>query len=66
LLRVIVRADPRVRRLRFQSELGEWCDSLAVAEDAELGVTLFAILLPWKTGLVSLRAMDADGQVLPP
>ena len=64
LLRVIVRADPRVRRLRFQSALGERCEMPSVGEDVELGVTFFAILLPWGTGLVSLQALDGDGHVL--
>ena len=65
LPRVIVRADPRVRRLRFRSQRGERCEIRPVADDAELGVTVFAILLPWETGLVSLEALDADDQVLP-
>lgn len=64
LFRVIVRADPRVRRLRFQSEFGERCEMQSVGEDVDLGVTFFAILLPWETGLVSLQALDGDGQVL--
>ena len=66
LLRVIVRADQRVRRLRFESERGERCEVPSVADDADLGVTFFAILLPWTTGLVSLAALNTDGQVLPP
>src|SRR5215472_18819590 len=66
LLRVIVRAGPRVRRLRFESELGERCEMPSVADDADLGVTFFAILLPWTTGLFSLQALGADGQVLSP
>jgi hypothetical protein len=65
LLRVIVRADPRVRQLRFQSENGERCEMLAPSvDDASTGVTLFAVLLPWTTGLVSLHGLDADGQVV--
>jgi len=63
-LRVIVRADPRVRRLWFQSEQGERCDLLPVGEDADLGVAFFAILLPWTTGVVSMQGLDADGQLL--
>jgi hypothetical protein len=63
-LRVVVRADPRVRQLRFQSEIGEWCESLSNAEDPVVGVILFANLLRWKTGVVSMQARDADGQVL--
>ena len=64
LLRVIVRADPRVRRLRFQSQMGEWCDILYNAEDRAVGVTFFAILLPWKTDVMSMQALDADGRAL--
>jgi len=64
LLRVIVRADPRVQRLRFQSQMGEWCDILCNAEDTAVGVTFFAILLPWKTDVMSMQALDADGRAL--
>jgi len=64
LLRVIVRADPRVQRLRFQSQMGEWCDILYNAEDTAVGVTFFAILLPWKTDVMSMQALDADGRAL--
>jgi len=65
-LRVVVRADPRVRRLWFQSEQGEWCDLLPVGDDTDLDVAFFAVLLPWTTGVVSMQALDADGQVLGP
>jgi hypothetical protein len=64
LLRIIVRADRRVRQLRFQSEIGERCDILANVDDAPMGVTLFAILLPWTTGPVSFHGLDADGEVV--
>ena len=65
LLRVIVRADPRVRQLRFRSEIGERCDMLAPnVDDGAMGVSLFAVLLPWETGLASLQGLDADGQVV--
>jgi hypothetical protein len=64
LLRVVVRADRKVRRLYFQSEKGEWCDLPPVEEDADLGVTFFAILLPWTTGVASMRGFDADSQEL--
>jgi hypothetical protein len=63
-LRVVVRTDPRVHRLRFQSELGEWCEMLACGRDPAIGVNLFATLLPWTTGVTSMQALDADGQVL--
>jgi|GEM_PF-5540837 len=33
-------------------------------DDAAMGVSLFAVLLPWETGLVSLQGLDADGQVV--
>jgi hypothetical protein len=65
LLRVIIRADPLVRLLRFQSEIGEWCEMPPVADDAALGVTFFAILLPWTTGITALQALDAGGQIMP-
>jgi hypothetical protein len=65
-LRVVVRTDPRVQRLRFQSELGEQCDMLAATRDPAVSVNLFAILLPWTTGVTSMQGLDADGQVLTP
>ena len=63
-LRVIVRADQRARQLRCRSQRGEQCEMRPVAADGELGVTFFAILLPWDTELASIKALDADGQVL--
>jgi hypothetical protein len=63
-LRVIARADQRVRQLRFRSQRGEQCEMRPAAADGELGVTLFAILLPWDNELASIEALDADGQVL--
>jgi hypothetical protein len=65
-LRVVVRADPRVRRLRLQSERSERCEMLASARDQAVGVNLFAILLPWTTGVTSMQGLDAEGQVLTP
>jgi hypothetical protein len=66
LLRVIVRADRRVRQLHFDSERGERCDMLLpTVDDADLGVALFACLLPWETDIASLQVLDADGRVLP-
>jgi hypothetical protein len=64
-LRVIVRADLQVRQLRLRSQRGEQCEIRSVTADTELGVTFFAILLPWDNGLASIEALDADGQVLP-
>jgi quercetin dioxygenase-like cupin family protein len=63
-LRVVVRADRKVRRLYFRSGEGEWCDLPPVADDADLGVTFFAILLPWATGIASMQGFDADDQEL--
>src|SRR5215469_17723039 len=58
-LRVIVRADLRVRQLRLRSQRAEQCEIRSVTADAELGVTFFAILLPWDNGLASIEALDA-------
>jgi hypothetical protein len=63
-LRVVVRADPRVRLLRFESERGEHCQMAICARDPAVGVNLFAALLPWTTGVASMQGLDADGQVL--
>jgi hypothetical protein len=65
-LRVVVRADPRVRQLRFRSGRGERCEMLVSARDQAVGVNLFAILLPWTTGVTSMQGLDDDGQVLTP
>ena len=63
-LRVIVRAGLPVQRLRYQSERGEQADGLINAEDTAVGVNLYAELLPWKTGVATMQALDAGGQVL--
>lgn len=65
-LRVIVRVDRKVQRLRFHSGQGEQCELLPVADAPAVGVALFAVLLPWRTGIASMQALDADGQVLTP
>jgi hypothetical protein len=65
-LGVIVRADRRVRRLRFCSGQGEQCDLLPATDVPAVGVTLFAVLLPWTTGIASMQGLDADGQVVSP
>jgi hypothetical protein len=66
LLRVIVRADRRVRQLHFESERGERCAMLLpTVDETGLGVTFFACLLPWETDIASLQVLDADGRVLP-
>jgi hypothetical protein len=64
-LRVVVRTDPQVQRLRLQSEGGAQCDFFAPsAHDPAVGVNLFAVLLRWTTDVISIQAMDADGLVL--
>jgi hypothetical protein len=64
-LRVVVRSDPQVQRLRLQSERGARCDFFAPsAHDPAVGVNLFAALLPWTTDVTSIQGMDADGLVL--
>lgn len=64
--RMVVRAGPRGRRLRFQSGRGERCEMLVSARDQAVGVNLFAILLPSATGVASMQGLDDDGQVLTP
>ena len=64
-LRVIVRADRRVRQLHFESERDERCDMLMpTVDDTDLDVAFFACLLPWETRIVSLQGLDGDGHVL--
>jgi hypothetical protein len=66
LLRVVVRADPQVARLRLTLATGERLDLAAVATDPGLGVNFFAALLPRTSDLVSLTPLDAAGQPLNP
>lgn len=66
LRRVVVRADPRVARLRLTLATGEQLDLDAVATDTALGVSYFAALLPMTTELVSLTPLDSGGQPLDP
>jgi hypothetical protein len=65
-LRVVVRTDPQVQRLRFELELGERCELLAGAHDPAVAVNLFAVLLPWTTAVTSMQGLDRDGEVLTP
>ena len=65
-LRVIARAHRKVHGLRFHSGQGEQCELLPVADAPAVGVMLFAVLLPWRTGISSMQALDPDGQVLTP
>ncbi len=66
LHRVVVRADPRVARLRLSLASGEQLDLAPVATDAGLGVSFFAALLPWTAGLDALTPLDSSGQPLEP
>lgn len=66
LRRVLVRADPRVARVRVKLASGELLDLAQLATRADLGVSFFAALLPLTQGLVSVTAIGADGQVLEP
>jgi hypothetical protein len=64
--RVIVRADPRVARVRVHLGGGEHLDLLPVAARADLGLVFFAVLLPPSAVLVSVAAIDEHGQTLEP
>jgi hypothetical protein len=66
LLRVVVRADPRVARLRLTLGTGERLDLAAIAADPRIGVNFFAALLPQTSDLVSLTPLGRDGQPLNP
>jgi hypothetical protein len=65
LLRVIVRADQRVARLRLTLATGERLEAAAAA-DPGLGVSFFAALLPRTSHLVSLTPLDTGDQPLTP
>jgi hypothetical protein len=66
LRRVVVRADPRVARVRVELASGELLDLPPLATRSDLGVSFFATLLPQTEGLVTVTAVGADGQVLEP
>jgi hypothetical protein len=66
LRRVVVRADPRVARVRVQLASGERIELPPLATRPDVGVSFFAALLPPAAGLVSVTPVDADGQVLEP
>jgi hypothetical protein len=61
---IVVRADPRVARVRVQLASGERLDLPPLATRPDVGVSFFATLLPQPADLVSVTAIDADGQVL--
>jgi hypothetical protein len=66
-LRVIVRADPRVRRLRLglRTTRDETLDLPPLAEDPEVGLVFFAALLPPGAELLSIQGFGDDGEPLP-
>jgi hypothetical protein len=63
-LRVIVRTDPGVRRLRIHLAQGEYRDLTPAADDAAIGLTFFATLLPGATSIDQIEGFGADGQPL--
>jgi hypothetical protein len=65
LRRVVVRADPRVARVRVQLA-GEQLELPPVAGLPEPGLSFFVALLPPAAALVSVAAIGADGQLLEP
>jgi hypothetical protein len=66
LRRVVVRADPRVARVRVQLVGGERLELPLLATEPDFGLAFFATLLPPTVGLVSVTAIDATGEVLEP
>jgi hypothetical protein len=64
--RVLVRADPRVAQVRVHLDGGEQLDLSPVAAQADPGLVFFATLLPPSAVLVSVAAIDENGQVLEP
>ena len=66
LRRVVVRADPRVARVRVQLASGEQLDLPPLATRSDVGLSFFATLLAKTAELVSVTAIGADGQVLEP
>jgi hypothetical protein len=65
-LLLIVRADPRVARLRLTLTTGERLELAAVGTDPGLGVSYFPALLPRTTGLADLTPLDPAGHPLAP
>jgi hypothetical protein len=62
LRRVVIRADAQVARVRVELASGERIELLPLATQQEMGVSIFARLLPHSAGLVSVAAIGADGQ----
>jgi hypothetical protein len=64
---LLVRADPRVARVRVHFSIGEQVrllDLAPVAARPDLGLVFFAAVLAPPAALVSAEAMGAQGQVL--
>ena len=66
LRRVVVRADPRVARVRVHLANAEPVDLPPLATRPDVGVSFFAALLPQTAELVSVTAIGAEGQQLEP
>jgi hypothetical protein len=66
LRRVVVRADPRVTQVRVHLASGEPLELSPLATRPDVGVSLFATLLPQAAELVSVTAIGAQGQELEP
>jgi len=66
LRRVVVRADPRVARVRVHLASGEPLELPPLATLPDVGVSFFATLLPQTAELVSVTAIGAQGQELEP
>ena len=64
--RVLVRADPQVAPVRVLLGSGERLDLPPAAARPDLGLVFFATLLPPSAVLVSVVAIDENGQVLEP
>ncbi|MGH3290239.1 MAG: hypothetical protein ACRDP7_00355 [Trebonia sp.] len=66
-LRVIVRTDLQVRRLRLsiRTTRDETLDLVSLAEDPEVGLAFFATLLPQPAELLSIQGFGDDGEPLP-
>jgi hypothetical protein len=64
-LRLIVRADPRVWRLRVQLARGRSRELRAAADDRAVGVMFFAALLPQTRAVDAIQGYDLSGRPLP-
>ncbi len=64
LLRVLMRADPRVARVLLRLDSGEQIVLAPLGAWPEAGVTFFAALLPRTADIASATALGADGVAL--